>query len=82
MVQDHNLGGCVKYEMISFLFGTGEKGDGGRITRSQAPVAASNAVPQDASNTSTGSAEEAEEDDDNSIYEDKNLEERQDEKKN
>ena len=67
MVQDHNLGSCVEYEMISFLFGTRKKGDGNRITRSQAAAAASNAVSQDASNTSTESTEEAEEDNDNSI---------------
>ena len=50
--------------------------------RTRSATAASNTVPQDARNTSTESTGEAEEDDDSSIYEDKNLEERQNEKKN
>eukprot|EP00957_Ditylum_brightwellii_P166579 12680047-Ditylum_brightwellii.AAC.1 len=60
--------------MISFLFGTNNKGNGACGARTRSSMAASNTVPQDASNTSTESKGEAEENDNNNSNEDENLE--------
>eukprot|EP00957_Ditylum_brightwellii_P141391 10773063-Ditylum_brightwellii.AAC.1 len=68
--------------MISFLFGTNNKDYDVHGARTRSATAASNTVPQDASNASIESTEKAEEDDDNIIYEGTSLKERQDEKKN
>eukprot|EP00957_Ditylum_brightwellii_P069623 5288404-Ditylum_brightwellii.AAC.1 len=67
--------------MISFLFGTNNKGNGIRGARTRSATTTSNTIPQDVSNTSTEGSGEVEEDENSSSNEDKNLEERQDENK-
>eukprot|EP00957_Ditylum_brightwellii_P007884 596965-Ditylum_brightwellii.AAC.1 len=61
---DHNTSRWLESKMISFVFSTNNKGNGACGARTRSAITASNTVPQDASNTSTESAGEAEEDND------------------